>query len=128
VWIDEGELLIGDSLIERISGAIEEFDFVAALVSESSVKSNWCRKEIALAMTKQLARGSRGVTVLPLRVADVEMPESLRDVRYLRLIQEMSTRARPGSIAMRSDTIAGAIFEAPSRADPFGVDRSTTAS
>jgi len=76
VWVDQGELLIGDSLIERISEAIAEFDFVAALVSPASVRSNWCRKEIALAMSKQLQRGSRVVTVLPVRVGDVEMPPS----------------------------------------------------
>lgn len=85
VWLDQGELLIGDSLIERISEAIAEFDFVAALVSTASVVSNWCRKEIALAMSKELRRGARRVTVLPLRVGDVAMPASLSDVKWLQL-------------------------------------------
>lgn len=85
VWLDQGELLIGDSLIERISEAIAEFDFVAALVSAASVQSNWCRKEIALAMSKQLRRGSRAVTVLPLRVGEVDMPPSLADVLWAEL-------------------------------------------
>jgi hypothetical protein len=85
VWIDQGELLVGDSLIDLISEAIAEFDFVAALVSAASVQSNWCRKEIAMAMTKQLVRGARPVTVLPVRVGDVEMPPSLRDVKWIPL-------------------------------------------
>ena len=85
VWLDQGELLVGDSLIARISEAIAEFDFVAALVSRHSVASNWCQKEIALAMSEKLSRGARRVTVLPLRVADVEMPPSLRDVKWLPL-------------------------------------------
>lgn len=85
VWLDQGELLIGDSLIDRISEAIAEFDFVAALVSAASVGSNWCRKEIALAVSKQLRRGGRNVTVLPLRVGDVAMPASLADVKWLQL-------------------------------------------
>lgn len=85
VWLDQGELLIGDSLLAGISEAIEEFDFVAALVSPASVQSNWCRKEIALAMSKQLQRGSRLVTVLPVRVGDVEMPPSLLDVKWMPL-------------------------------------------
>ncbi len=88
VWLDQGELLIGDSLIERISEAIAEFDFVAALVSRASVQSNWCRKEIALAMSKQLQRGARRVRVLPLRVGDVEMPPSLTDVKWSQLDSE----------------------------------------
>lgn len=85
VWIDQGELLVGDSLIDRISEAIAEFDFVAALVSPASVQSNWCRKEIALAMARQLQRGLRPVTVLPVRVGDVEMPPLLRNVKWMPL-------------------------------------------
>lgn len=72
-------------MIERISEAIAEFDFVAALVSIASVESNWCRKEISLAMSKQVQRGARGVTVLPVRVGDVAMPPSLVDVLWVQL-------------------------------------------
>lgn len=85
IWLDQGELLIGDSLLERISEAVAEVDFVAALVSPASLESNWCRKEIALAMSKQLCRGGRRVAVLPLRVGDVTMPASLADVKWLQL-------------------------------------------
>ncbi len=85
VWLDQGELLIGDSLIERISEAIAEFDFVVALVSVASIHSNWCRKEISLAMSKQVQRGGRGVTILPLRVGEVQMPPPLVDVLWAQL-------------------------------------------
>jgi hypothetical protein len=83
VWIDAGELKIGDSLIERIATAIAEIDFFLALVSESSRESNWCRKELALAVTGELGR--EGVKVLPVRVAGTKMPDSLADVFYLEL-------------------------------------------
>ncbi|HYZ79535.1 MAG TPA: toll/interleukin-1 receptor domain-containing protein [Gaiellaceae bacterium] len=83
VWIDEGELKVGDSLIERIATAIAEIDFFLALVSEASRKSNWCRKELALAVTGELGR--EGVRVLPVRVAGAEMPDALADVLYLSL-------------------------------------------
>jgi hypothetical protein len=56
VWIDEGELKVGDSLIERIATAIAEIDFFLALVSHASRDSNWCRKELALAVTGELGR------------------------------------------------------------------------
>jgi predicted nucleotide-binding protein len=81
VWIDEGELSIGDSIIERVAEALDEVDFVAALVSEHSVNSAWCRKELSLAMTGELAR--RGVKVLPLRLGNVSMPATLKDKFYL---------------------------------------------
>lgn len=83
VWIDEGELKIGDSLIERIATAIAEIDFFLALVSEASRGSNWCRKELSLAVTGELGR--EGVKVLPVRVAGAPMPDALADVFYLSL-------------------------------------------
>lgn len=94
VWIDEGELKVGDSLIERIATAIAEIDFFLALVSESSRESNWCRKELALAVTGELGR--EGVKVLPIRVDGAPMPESLLDVLYLELdaanVADVATR------------------------------------
>jgi hypothetical protein len=81
VWIDEGELRIGDSLIERISEALDRVDFVAVLVSAHSVNSEWCRKELSLAMTGEILR--KGVVVLPVRVDDTPMPDSIKDKAYL---------------------------------------------
>lgn len=63
VWIDSGELRVGDSLVAAISGAIDQVDFVVALVSSTSVESQWCQKEISLAMTGEIAQ--KGITVLP---------------------------------------------------------------
>ena len=83
VWIDEGELRVGDSIIERISSALEDVHFVVALISASSVSSSWCSKELSLATTGGLRR--KGVKVLPLRVGNTEMPVSLMDTLYLQL-------------------------------------------
>ena len=80
VWLDEAELKIGDSLIEKIAAGIEGMDFVAAIISEHSVGSTWVQKELSLAMSKEI-RG-RKVTVLPLLIADCVLPESLRDKLY----------------------------------------------
>jgi hypothetical protein len=83
VWIDEGELKVGDSIIERIATAIAGIDFFLALVSEASRHSNWCRKELALAITGELGR--EGVRVLPVRVNGAAMPDTLADVLYVDL-------------------------------------------
>jgi hypothetical protein len=111
VWIDEGELKIGDSLIERIATAIAEIDFFLALVSEASRNSNWCRKELALAVTGELGR--EGVRVLPVRVADASMPEALADVFHLALdvtnvdeVAEKVARAVPAHQAEQEELVA----------------------
>lgn len=77
VWIDEVELVIGDSLIERLGGAITESDFLVAVISPNSVGSPWCQKELALAATQGI--GQRRVKVLPVRLGGVDMPSFLQD-------------------------------------------------
>jgi hypothetical protein len=86
VWTDEGELKVGDSLIERIATAIAEIDFFLALVSEASRGSNWCRKELALAVTGELrARGRESAAGARRQRADVRsagrrlLPRARRD-------------------------------------------------
>lgn len=80
VWLDEAELNIGDSLIQRISAAIQEADYVVAILSPRSVKSDWVQKELSLAITKEV-KGHR-VTVLPVLIEPCDLPEPLRDKLY----------------------------------------------
>jgi tetratricopeptide (TPR) repeat protein len=98
VWIDQGELGVGDSIVERLAAGIAEVDFVIAVISKHSVESRWCQKEISLALTQELdLEGRFGVRrVLPLRLGDVAMPAALRDKLYLEVLTE-----RPGDIVPR---------------------------
>lgn len=80
VWIDEAELKIGDSLVAKISAAIDKADFVAAILSHNSVRSDWVKKELQLAMTKEI--GGRRVRVLPILIERCEIPEFLADKVY----------------------------------------------
>jgi len=77
VWIDRVDLLIGDSLVRRIGDAIRDGDFVVAVISKHSVKSPWCDKELALAVTHGIR--SKRVRVLPIRLGDVQVPSFLED-------------------------------------------------
>jgi predicted negative regulator of RcsB-dependent stress response len=98
VWIDQGELGAGDSIVERLAAGIAEVDFVIAVISKHSVESRWCQKELSLALTQEIdLEGRFGVRrVLPLRLGDVTMPPALRDKLYLDVIAE-----RPGDIVPR---------------------------
>ena len=58
-------------------------EYVVAVVSENSVKSRWCSKELSLALTEGLGR--EGVKLLPLRLGNVKMPATLADVYYLQV-------------------------------------------
>lgn len=80
VWLDEAELNIGDSLINRISGGIKDMDYVAVIISKNSIDSSWVQKEISLAMSKEIA--GREVSVLPILVDKCSLPETLADKLY----------------------------------------------
>ncbi len=80
VWIDEAELRIGDSLVEKISSAIHQSDYVAAVLSHDSVNSSWVQTELKLAMNKEIA-GKR-IVVLPILIDRCEIPAFLADKLY----------------------------------------------
>jgi hypothetical protein len=86
VWIDDNELLAGDSIIEQIAKAVADIDFFCALVSNASQESKWCQQELSLAMTHGLGR--EGAKVIPLRVGEVTMPASIIDRLYIPLDPE----------------------------------------
>lgn len=80
VWLDEAEINIGDSLIEKISTGIQDMRFVAVIISKNSVESSWVQKEISIAMSKEIS--GREVNVLPLVIDNCELPVSLSDKFY----------------------------------------------
>jgi TIR domain len=77
VRYDQVVLRIGDSLSTRLAEQIKDGDFLLAVVSPDSVESEWCRKELGLAMTQGI--NARRVKVLPVRFRGVEMPPMLED-------------------------------------------------
>ncbi|MEP7011378.1 MAG: toll/interleukin-1 receptor domain-containing protein [Acidobacteriota bacterium] len=101
VWLDEIELQPGDSLVQRISEALEKADFVAAVISPASIKSRWVKKELQLAATKEL-RDNRTI-ILPILIGRCEAPEYLRDKLYVDLRDARQYRSRLKLLMRRLD-------------------------
>jgi hypothetical protein len=80
VWIDEAELQIGDSLIEKIREGIDNMEYLAVILSPESVHSRWVQKEVDIAMNLQIQ--GRGIKVLPLMYRYCEMPGFLLGMFY----------------------------------------------
>src|SRR5262245_26921314 len=80
VWLDEAEINIGDSLIQKIGEAINETDFVGVVLSGNSINSEWVQRELNLAINKEF--NIRKVVVLPILLEAVEIPPFLRDKLY----------------------------------------------
>jgi len=80
VWIDEAEIDIGDSLVEKIREGLDQVDYVAAILSEASISSPWVTKELDIASNREIEEGR--VVVLPLLVQKVELPGFLKGKFY----------------------------------------------
>lgn len=80
VWLDEQRLLVGDSVPEKIAQGLAESDFFLIVVSADSVESEWVKKELSSALVHEIER--RKVTVLPIRIDDAKMPNSIHDKLY----------------------------------------------
>lgn len=80
VWLDEAEINIGDSLIEKISEGIEGSEYLGVVLSPSSVESPWVRQELNIALTEEI--NGRRLKVLPILYERCKLPSFLKDKLY----------------------------------------------
>lgn len=80
VWIDEAEIKLGDSLIEKIREGIDKMEYLAVILSPDSVKSEWVKKEVDVAMNQEIE--GRKVKVLPLIIKNCRIPGFLKGKLY----------------------------------------------
>lgn len=84
LWMDELEILPGDSLLGKISKGLTDSDYVVACLSQTSVKSDWVRTELEIAATRGI-REKRAI-VVPLLVDTVKserVPAFLSHLLYV---------------------------------------------
>lgn len=80
VWMDRWELKVGDSLTEKVENALTESSAVILIISENSVNSGWCRRELNAVLVREIEE--KRSLILPCRIDDCEMPLFLRDKLY----------------------------------------------
>lgn len=81
VWWAEWEIKVGDSIIQKVSDGMLESGYLAVALSPSSVTSDWVQLEVSSALMRQLSV-DRDITILPLLLADCEIPVLLRPIRW----------------------------------------------
>jgi len=80
VWRDEREIAVGNSIITKISDAIPKARYVAILLTNNAIKSNWVAKEISAAITREMEE-KRDVA-LPILHESCKIPVMLKDKKY----------------------------------------------
>lgn len=54
VWVDEAEIKLGDSLINKIREGIDRVEYVGVVLSNNSINSEWVKSEIDVAMNQEI--------------------------------------------------------------------------
>jgi hypothetical protein len=80
VWLDEQRIRVGDAIPERIAQGLAESDYFLVAISAASVDSPWVTKELNGALVREIEK--RNVSVLPLKLDDSHMPESIKEKKY----------------------------------------------
>lgn len=80
VWLDEAEIQIGDSLIKKIDEGLSMTKYIGVILSPRSIRSNWVKKELEVAMNREIGTGE--VVVLPLVMEKCELPTFLQGKLY----------------------------------------------
>lgn len=85
-WLDEAEIKVGESLIEKIRNGLDEVDYVAVILSPSSVLSAWVQREVDVAMNQEIQ--GKKVKVLPIMYKSCELPGFLLGKLYADFTEE----------------------------------------
>src|SRR5689334_12698232 len=79
-WLDEAEIQVGDSLIQKIEVAIRDCTYLGVILSPDSVGSEWVRREVEIALNEEIY--GRRVKVLPLLYKPCKLPGFLTGKLY----------------------------------------------
>ncbi|MGB0880606.1 MAG: toll/interleukin-1 receptor domain-containing protein [Polaribacter sp.] len=80
VWLDKWEMKPGDSLIDKIQSGISDSSFLLVVLSENSIKSEWCKKELNSGLMREL--NEKKVVVIPILIDDCKIPLFLQEKIY----------------------------------------------
>lgn len=80
-WLDEWEILGGESIPTRIAEGLENCEFIVLVLSSSSVNSSWVENEWQAKHWEEVS--SRKVSVIPILLNDCKIPSLLKMKRYI---------------------------------------------
>lgn len=86
VWLDEWEISVGDSIVERMNKGLEGATYVVVCYSSAGVSAPWMGREWMSVLARQL--DGRDVKLLPARLSGGEPPALLADVKYADLVSD----------------------------------------
>ena len=80
VWYDKREILVGDSISQKINAGLSEATALMVVLSKASTDKQWVIRELGAALNMQISTAS--VKILPVLLEQCEIPPLLRDIKY----------------------------------------------
>lgn len=80
-WFDKREILVGDSIVDKVNQALSNSKYVIAVLSGNSVRKPWVVRELGSSLMRQLEGGGK-VSILPAVIETCEVPPLLADLKY----------------------------------------------
>jgi hypothetical protein len=81
VWYDKFEILVGHDITDKVYQGLMAADYVAVILTESSVKSRWVQEELNYAKQRAITAGGKRV-ILPLLFKDCDIPAAITTLKY----------------------------------------------
>lgn len=86
VWLDEWELGLGDSIVQKMNEGLDGATYVVVCYSASGVTASWMGREWMSTLARQL--NGHGVKLIPVRLTGGEPPALLADLKYADLVRD----------------------------------------
>lgn len=79
-WLDQFEINVGDSIVEKIEAATAKADALILFLSKSAMASAWVSREWQSAVARWLSGGN--VRVFPVLLEECDRPSILADIKF----------------------------------------------
>jgi hypothetical protein len=86
VWLDEWNIGLGDSIVQRINEGLQGAAYVVVCYSSSGVTSPWMSQEWMTSLARQLE--GHKVRILPVRLTGGDPPPILFGIKYADLVKD----------------------------------------
>jgi hypothetical protein len=83
VWKDSKDIPIGGNIPKVIYQGIKDASHFCCIISNSSVMSTWVEEELSFAKIRQL--GASALTIIPILIDNIEVPDYVQAYRYANL-------------------------------------------
>lgn len=80
IWLDKWEINVGDSLITKIQGAVQNASALIIILSSDYVNSEWCKKELNAGLMREIDK--KKFLVIPVLFEKCELPILLLEKKY----------------------------------------------